>query len=81
MAGPRINRLLEELVPAVSRCTSATRPTATRSNGPVISKSQQEQVFGFLERASGATVLTGGRRRGSRLRDRPSSPASARLTS
>ena len=30
--------------------------------GPVISKSQQERVFGFLERASGATVLTGGER-------------------
>jgi acyl-CoA reductase-like NAD-dependent aldehyde dehydrogenase len=28
--------------------------------GPVISKSQQERVFGFLERAKGATVVTGG---------------------
>ena len=28
--------------------------------GPVISKAQQERVFGFLERAKGATVLTGG---------------------
>jgi betaine-aldehyde dehydrogenase/aminobutyraldehyde dehydrogenase len=28
--------------------------------GPVISKAQQERVLGFLERAKGATVLTGG---------------------
>ena len=34
--------------------------------GPVISKDQQERVFGFLERASGATVLTGGGRNGDR---------------
>src|SRR5467141_3325128 len=34
--------------------------------GPVISKAQQERVFGFLERAKGATVLTGGDSNGSR---------------
>jgi acyl-CoA reductase-like NAD-dependent aldehyde dehydrogenase len=28
--------------------------------GPVISKPQQERVLGFLERATGATVVTGG---------------------
>ena len=28
--------------------------------GPVISKSQQERVLGFLDRAKGAAVLTGG---------------------
>jgi acyl-CoA reductase-like NAD-dependent aldehyde dehydrogenase len=28
--------------------------------GPVITQSQQERVLGFLERAKGATVLTGG---------------------
>ena len=44
-----------------SRCGSATRPTApTIEMGPVISKAQQERVFGFLDRAAGATVLTGG---------------------
>jgi acyl-CoA reductase-like NAD-dependent aldehyde dehydrogenase len=32
----------------------------------VISKDQQERVFGFLERASGATVLTGGGSNGDR---------------
>ena len=34
--------------------------------GPVISKDQQERVFGFLERAKGASVLTGGESNGSR---------------
>jgi acyl-CoA reductase-like NAD-dependent aldehyde dehydrogenase len=34
--------------------------------GPVISKEQQERVLGFLERAKGATVLTGGETNGSR---------------
>ena len=34
--------------------------------GPVISKSQQERVFGFLERASSAKVLTGGGSNGDR---------------
>ena len=28
--------------------------------GSVISQSQQERILGFLERAKGATVLTGG---------------------
>ena len=28
--------------------------------GSVISKAQQERILGFLERAKGATVLTGG---------------------
>src|SRR5438067_905778 len=34
--------------------------------GPVISASQQERVLGFLDRAKGATVLTGGGTNGSR---------------
>ena len=34
--------------------------------GPVISKDQQDRVFGFLERAKGAKVLTGGESNGSR---------------
>ena len=34
--------------------------------GPVISKAQQERVLGFLERAKGATVLTGGGTNGDR---------------
>ena len=34
--------------------------------GPVISKDQQDRVLGFLERAKGATVLTGGSASGDR---------------
>jgi acyl-CoA reductase-like NAD-dependent aldehyde dehydrogenase len=34
--------------------------------GPVISRDQQDRVLGFLERASGATVLTGGASNGER---------------
>jgi acyl-CoA reductase-like NAD-dependent aldehyde dehydrogenase len=34
--------------------------------GPVISRAQQERVLGFLERAKGATVLTGGDSNGDR---------------
>jgi betaine-aldehyde dehydrogenase/aminobutyraldehyde dehydrogenase len=34
--------------------------------GPVISRAQQDRVLGFLERAKGATVLTGGDANGSR---------------
>ncbi len=34
--------------------------------GPVISRSQQERVLGFLDRAAGATVLTGGGTNGDR---------------
>ena len=34
--------------------------------GPVISKDQQDRVLGFLERAKGATVLTGGGANGDR---------------
>ena len=62
MAGPRIyDRLLEELVPAVESLRVGDPADGDEIEmGPVISKSQQERVFGFLERASGATVLTGG---------------------
>jgi betaine-aldehyde dehydrogenase/aminobutyraldehyde dehydrogenase len=34
--------------------------------GPVISKAQQDRILGFLERAKGASVLTGGDANGSR---------------
>jgi betaine-aldehyde dehydrogenase/aminobutyraldehyde dehydrogenase len=62
MAGPRIyDRLLEELVPAIESLHVGDPADGDEIEmGPVISKSQQERVFGFLERASGATVLTGG---------------------
>ena len=62
VAGPKIyERLLEELVPAVeSLAVGDPAGGAEIDMGPVISKSQQERVFGFLERAQGATVLIGG---------------------
>src|SRR4051812_19500034 len=62
VAGPKVyERLLEELVPAVeSLHVGDPAEGDTIEMGPLISRSQQERVFGFLERASSATVLTGG---------------------
>jgi 1-pyrroline dehydrogenase len=62
MAAPGIyGKLLDSLVPAVeSLKVGDPAEGAEIDMGPVISKSQQERVFGFLDRASGATVLTGG---------------------
>jgi 1-pyrroline dehydrogenase len=68
VAGPQIyDKLLEELVPAVE--SLAVGDPAEKEDldmGPVISKEQQDRVFGFLGRAKGATVLTGGGSNGSR---------------
>jgi 1-pyrroline dehydrogenase len=68
MAGPKIyDRLLEELVPAVESLKVGDPAEGDEIEmGPVISQSQQERVLGFLERAKGATVLTGGDSNGSR---------------
>jgi 1-pyrroline dehydrogenase len=71
VAGPAIyDRLLEELVPAVESLKVGDPAEGEEVEmGPVISQSQQERVFGFLERAtsnSGARVLTGGDRNGDR---------------
>jgi 1-pyrroline dehydrogenase len=70
MAGPRIyDKLLEELVPAVeSLRVGDPGEVEDVEMGPVISKSQQDRVVGFLERASGtkARVLTGGDSNGDR---------------
>jgi 1-pyrroline dehydrogenase len=68
VAGPRIyDKLLEELVPAVeSIAVGDPAEQEELDMGPVISKEQQDRVFGFLERAQGATVLTGGDSNGSR---------------
>ena len=62
VASPRIyDRLLEELVPAVESIQVGDPATSDDLDmGPVISQPQQERVLGFLERANGATVLTGG---------------------
>jgi 1-pyrroline dehydrogenase len=62
VAGPKIyDALIEALVPAVESLQVGDPANGAEIDmGPVISKSQQERVFGFLERANGATVLTGG---------------------
>jgi betaine-aldehyde dehydrogenase/aminobutyraldehyde dehydrogenase len=68
VAGPKIyDRLLDELVPAVEGLKVGDPAGGAEIDmGPVISKAQQERIFGFLERASGATVLTGGGDNGGR---------------
>src|SRR5207245_9476516 len=68
IAGPKIyDRLLEALVPAVESLKVGDPASGDEIEmGPVISKAQQERVLGFLERAKGATVLTGGDTNGSR---------------
>src|SRR3989449_1529822 len=62
MAGPKIyDKLLEELVPAVDSLAVGDPAEGDEIEmGPVISKSQQDRVLGFLDRAKKATVLTGG---------------------
>src|SRR5213083_1726162 len=68
VAGPKIyDRLLEELVPAVQSLRVGDPAQSEELDmGPVISKDQQARVLGFLERASGASVLTGGGTNGDR---------------
>jgi aminobutyraldehyde dehydrogenase len=71
VAGPKIyDKLLEELVPAVESLHVGDPAEGDDIEvGPVISKSQQERVFGFLERATSkghAKVLTGGDSNGNR---------------
>src|SRR6266487_3838647 len=68
IAGPRIyDKLLEELVPQVESLKVGDPMESDEIEmGSVISQSQQERILGFLERAKGATVLTGGGTNGSR---------------
>jgi betaine-aldehyde dehydrogenase/aminobutyraldehyde dehydrogenase len=68
VAGAKIyDRLLEELVPAVESLHVGDPAQGDEIEmGPVISKAQQERVLGFLDRAKGATVLTGGGTNGDR---------------
>jgi betaine-aldehyde dehydrogenase/aminobutyraldehyde dehydrogenase len=68
MAGPKIyDRLLEELVPAVESLHVGDPAEGDDIEmGPVISQAQQERVLGFLDRAKGAKVLTGGGTNGDR---------------
>jgi 1-pyrroline dehydrogenase len=61
IAGPKIyDRLLEELVPAVESLKVGDPLNDETEMGSVISHDQQERILGFLERAKGATILTGG---------------------
>ena len=68
LAGPKIyDSLLERLVPAVESIKMGDPSEGEEIEmGPVITRDQQERVLGFLERAKGATVLTGGEAGGDR---------------
>jgi aminobutyraldehyde dehydrogenase len=62
IAGPKIyDALLEALVPAIEGLKVGDPADGDDVEmGPVISQDQQQRILGFLERAEGATVLTGG---------------------
>jgi 1-pyrroline dehydrogenase len=68
LAGPKIyEALLEALVPAVESLNVGDPASSEEIEmGPVISQDQQQRVLGFIERADGATVLTGGEAGGDR---------------
>jgi 1-pyrroline dehydrogenase len=68
VAGPKIyDKLLEQLVPAVESMHVGDPAEGDDIDmGPLISKSQQERVLGFLDRAKRAKVLTGGGANGDR---------------
>ena len=68
IAGPKIyERLLEALVPQVESLKVGDPFESDEIEmGSVISRAQQERILGFLERATGATVLTGGGANGTR---------------
>src|SRR5690348_2662513 len=62
IAGPKIyDRLLDALVPVIESIKVGDPADGDDVEmGPVISRDQQERVLGFLDRAKGATVVTGG---------------------
>jgi len=61
IAGPKIyDKLLEELVPQVESLKVGDPLDDETEMGSVISHDQQTRILGFLERASKATILTGG---------------------
>jgi acyl-CoA reductase-like NAD-dependent aldehyde dehydrogenase len=68
IAGPKIyDALLEALVPVIEGIKmGAPSDGDDVEMGPVITREQQERVLGFLDRAKGATVLTGGEADGDR---------------
>jgi aminobutyraldehyde dehydrogenase len=67
IAGPKIyDALIEALVPAIESLKVGNPADGDDVEmGPVISQDQQQRILGFLERAKGATVLTGGNSNGS----------------
>jgi 1-pyrroline dehydrogenase len=62
IAGPKIyDALLEKLVPVIESIKVGDPASGDDVEmGPVITRDQQERILGFLDRAKGATVLTGG---------------------
>jgi 1-pyrroline dehydrogenase len=68
IAGPKIyDALLASLVPAIESLKVGDPADGDDVEmGPLISKDQQERVLGFLDRAQGATVVTGGAALGER---------------
>jgi aminobutyraldehyde dehydrogenase len=67
IAGPKIyDKLLEELVPQVESLKVGDPLDDETEMGSVISHEQQERILGFLDRAKGATILTGGDANGDR---------------
>src|SRR4051812_15980288 len=68
LAGPKIyDALLETLVPVIEGMKVGDPADGDDVEmGPVISHDQQERILGFLDRAEGATVLTGGSTNGSK---------------
>jgi 1-pyrroline dehydrogenase len=68
VAGPKVyDKLVEELVPLVESLHVGDPAEGDEIEmGPVISRAQQDRVLGFLDRAKGATVLTGGGTNGDR---------------
>ncbi len=68
IAGPKIyDTLLSELVPQVESLKVGDPLSSDEIEmGSVISQAQQERILGFLERAKGAKVVTGGGTNGER---------------
>src|SRR6201993_5375332 len=68
IAGPKIyDALLEALVPQVESLKVGNPAESDEIEmGSVISQAQQDRILGFLDRAKGATVLTGGGTNGAR---------------